>query len=558
MGTWAWDATTGRVDWDEPLERLYELEPGTFGGTMDDYLALLHPDDVPPIMASVASSIEAGADHDVEHRVMLADGGVRWIRGTGRSVVDPDGTVTGMVGVAVDITDQRETQDARLLAEAAKAAAQDSAARSQARLALLGRISGVLGGSLDVATTLQQVADLVVHEALADWCVVQLPGDSHGVSQLALAHVDPAMIDMARQLQEAYPPELRQDSGLGKVLATGEAEFWPAVPPEALVEAARDATHLDLLRSLNLSAAMVIPLPARGRVLGAMTLIGTHGRSFDTDDLEAAVQMGVRAGMALDNANLFADRDLVARTLQRSLLPPTLPAVPGLDLAAHYRPGSASYGIGGDFYDVFPAGDNSWRVVIGDVCGKGVEAAALTAAVRYALRTAAVLTSSPAQVLSIVNETLLHDNWGERFATLAVVAIDVREDGAHVTVSVGGHPTPLVRRAVGSVEQLETDGMLVGTLAEADFTETTTRLDAGDCLLLYTDGATEAGLTSDLFGERRLRSIFAAAPTATAEGVVGCVAQAVDRFTATSAPDAGTARSDDALDDLALVAVLVR
>lgn len=151
MGTWAWDATTGRVDWDEPLERLYGLEPGTFGGTMDDYLALLHPDDVPPIKASVASSIEAGADHDVEHRVMLADGGVRWIRGTGRSVVDPDGTVTGMVGVAADITDQRETQDARLLAEAAKAAAQDSAARSQARLALLGRISGVLGGSLDVA-----------------------------------------------------------------------------------------------------------------------------------------------------------------------------------------------------------------------------------------------------------------------------------------------------------------------------------------------------------------------------------------------------------------------
>lgn len=558
IGTWAWDATTGRVDWDEPLERLYGLEPGTFGGTMDDYLALLHPDDVAPMTASVQSSVETGADHDVEHRVLLPGGRVRWVRGTGRSVVDPDGTVTGMVGVAADITDQRETQEARRAAEAARAAAQDTAARSQARLALLGRISGVLGGSLDVATTLQQVADLVVHERLADWCVVQLPGGSHGVSQVALAHVDPAMIDLARQVQEAYPPELRQDSGLGKVLATGEAEFWPTVPPDALAAAARDATHLELLRSLNLSAAMVIPLAARGRILGAMTLIGTHGRSFDTGDLEAAVQTGVRAGMALDNANLYAERDQVARTLQRSLLPPALPDVPGLDLAAHYRPGSAAHGIGGDFYDVFPAGGDSWRVVVGDVCGKGVEAAALTAAVRYALRTAAVLTHSPAQVLSIVNETLLRDSWDERFATLAFVALDLDDDGARVTVAGGGHPAPLVRRADGSVEQLETDGMLVGALAEADFTETTTRLRAGDCLLLYTDGATEAGLTSDLFGEARLRATLAHAPADSATSVVRCVADAVERFAAVGADGVGTAGSDDGLDDLALIAVLVR
>jgi sigma-B regulation protein RsbU (phosphoserine phosphatase) len=208
----------------------------------------------------------------------------------------------------------------------------------------------------------------------------------------------------------------------------------------------------------------------------------------------------------------------------------------------------------GDFYDVFPAGADTWWAVIGDVCGKGVEAAALTAAVRYALRTAAVLTASPAQVLSIVNETLLHDDWDDRFATLALVVLDLRTDGVTVTFASGGHPKPLVRRADGSVERLAVDGMIVGTLREAEFTEATTRLAPGDCLVLYTDGATEAGRTSDLFGESRLSSTVSCAPATTAASVVQAVADAVDQFAA-GADDAG---ADHGLDDLALLAFLVR
>ena len=169
-----------------------------------------------------------------------------------------------MVGVGADITEQRNAQDARQAAETASDIAREAVQKSQARLALLGRISGVLGASLDVTTTLQQVADLVVREHLADWCVVQLPGGPQGISQVALAHRDPAMIDLARRVQEDYPPELREDSGLGMVMRTGEAEFWPSVPPELVEASAQDDAHRELLVSLSLSAAMVIPLPAAG------------------------------------------------------------------------------------------------------------------------------------------------------------------------------------------------------------------------------------------------------------------------------------------------------
>ena len=293
-----------------------------------------------------------------------------------------------------------------------------------------------------------------------------------------------------------------------------------------------------------------------------MTLIGTDGRSFDNDDLEAAIQMGVRAGVAIDNANVYAERDIVARTLQRSLLPPTLPPVPGLDVAAHYRPGSVAHGIGGDFYDIFPAGTSSWRVVVGDVCGKGVDAAALTTAVRYAIRTAAVLTESPVDVLELVNETLLHDDWGERFATLSLVTLDLLDEGLRITVANGGHPSPLLRRADGTVERLATDGMLLGALPEAVFTGTTAVLHPGDCLLLYTDGATEAGRPPNLFGDERLARTLAAAPVDTASAVIDAVAGEVDRFVAATVADTVDddrhGSRDGVADDLALVALVVR
>lgn len=410
MGTWHWGAANDRLDWDDQLMQVFGVERDTFGGTFAAYLERLHPDDVAHAVATVATvatvqeSLRTGRDHYVDHRVQHPDGTLHWISGTGRVLVDESGSVTGMVGVGADITERMAEQEAPQAAEAATEIARTAAAQAESRLALLGRIGGVLGGSRDVRITLQQVADLIVDEHLADWCVVEVPGGKHGIHQISLAHRDPEMVALAIRFREEYPPELRDDRGLGKVLRTGEPELWPSIPAELLAASARDEAHLELLRNLDLTAAMIVPLVARGVVLGAISLVGTAGRTFDDEDLGLAVEVGTRAGVALDDARLCADRDTVARTLQDSLLPTTLPDIPGLDLAALHRPDDAALGVGG------------WCLVVGDVCGKGVDSAAFTGAVRYAVRTAAGLSSSPAEVLSAANATLLREDWSGRFA----------------------------------------------------------------------------------------------------------------------------------------------
>ncbi len=550
MGTWFWDARTDRLDWDEQLLRVFGVPDGTFAGTFAAYVDLVHPDDVERTVATVQESLQTGRDHYVEHRVVHPDGSLHWISGTGRVLRDETGSVVGMVGVGADITEQRAQREARQAAEAATAIAQDAAVQAQSRLALLGRISGVLGGSLDVTTTLQQIADLVVRERLADWCVVQVPGGPYGLTQPALAHRDPEMVAMARRLQDDYPPRMREDAGLGKVLRTGEPELWPSIPDELLEESAEDETHLAILRDLRMTSAMIIPLPGRAGVLGVVTMIGSDGRTFGTEDLAAAVEVGVRAGMALDNATLYADRDAVARTLQASLLPAALPEVPGAELVALHRPGRTSVGVGGDFYDGVGVGEDGWLLVVGDVCGKGVEAAALTGAVRYAVRTAAILADSPAAVLRIVNDTLLREDWTGRFATLVLARLDRTSTGLRLTVSTAGHPAPLLRRRGGTVEVLDVEGTLVGLLAEAEFGETVVDLAEGDCVLLFTDGLTEAGAPREMFGDDRLAAALAGVVPSSADRLAREVLARVEAFAATT----GSAERDD----MAVLAVLVR
>jgi sigma-B regulation protein RsbU (phosphoserine phosphatase) len=555
MGTWHWAAADDRLDWDEPMMHVFGVEPGTFAGTFGAYLALLHPDDVAHTVATVEESLRTGRDHYVEHRVLHPDGTLHWVSGTGRVLTDENGTVTGMVGIGADITERHAQQEARLAAEAATEIARNAAAEAESRLALLGRIGGVLGGSLDVRTTLQQVADLIVQEHLADWCVVEIPGGERGIHQLALAHRDPEMVALAARSREEYPPELREDRGLGKVLRTGEPELWPTIPAELLAASARDEAHRELLENLQLSAAMIVPLAARGVVLGAISLIGTAGRSFDEDDLGLAVEVGTRAGVALDNARLYADRDTVARTLQQSLLPTGLPDIPDLDLAALHRPGQAALGVGGDFYDAFPVGDGSWCLVIGDVCGKGVEAAAFTAAVRYAVRTAGGLTASPADVLSIVNATLLREDWSGRFATLVLVRVEQGPTAWHLTVASAGHPAPMLRRLDGTVEHLTSDGTIVGILPEATFTQTRAQLHPGDSLLLFTDGLTEAGAPAALFGVRRLAAAFRAAAGSSAGEIAAEVLSAVEEYRSARLSAGGSASERD---DMAVLVATAR
>ena len=217
---------------------------------------------------------------------------------------------------------------------------------------------------------------------LADWCAVELPDERGVLRHVALAHVDPAMEAEGRALRERYPPDPEQPAGSHAVLRDGRSQLYADVPDDVLEAGARDAEHLERARRLDIGTVMIVPMRTRGRALGVMTFVRGHGRHYGEGDLRFAEDLAARAATAVENARLYTERSEVAHTLQASLLPEQLPQLPGWRAAADYRPGQAGAEVGGDFYDAFPV-DGGSMVILGDVTGKGVTAAALTSLVRH-------------------------------------------------------------------------------------------------------------------------------------------------------------------------------
>jgi sigma-B regulation protein RsbU (phosphoserine phosphatase) len=193
----------------------------------------------------------------------------------------------------------------------------------------------------------------------------------------------------------------------------------------------------------------------------------------------------------------------LAHTLQQTLMPPSLPHISGLDLVAVYRAAGDGTGVGGDFYDVFEIGADDWVVVLGDVCGKGVDAAVVTALVRHTLRAVSVRTSNPAEVLQVLDDVLQHHP-AERSCTVALLRLRRDAEGWNACISLGGHPQPLLLRSGSPASSVGETGSLVGAFPEAEFAEADVRLEPGDTLLLFTDGVTEARSGGQLYGDARL------------------------------------------------------
>ncbi len=234
----------------------------------------------------------------------------------------------------------------------------------------------------------------------------------------------------------------------------------------------------------------------------------------------------------------------LARTLQQTLIPPAPPLIAGLDVAAVYRAASHEIDVGGDFYDIFEIGAGDWVFVIGDVCGKGVEAAVVTALARYTLRAAAVRRPLPSQALAVLNDVLLRHET-DRFCTAAFLRMRLENGTWRVTTSVGGHPLPLLARPGSAPAVLGRPGSLLGVLATPALYDPEVELQPGDVVVLYTDGVTEGRRGSEFYGEYRLQAVVAdhmGSATALAEGL----AEDVLRF-----------QSGDPRDDVAVVTVRV-
>jgi sigma-B regulation protein RsbU (phosphoserine phosphatase) len=298
----------------------------------------------------------------------------------------------------------------------------------------------------------------------------------------------------------------------------------------ALELVTRDGERLPVL----VNAVLERDLHGQPRVIRAAVFAAAVRRQYEQDLLAAKEQAEASEGRAV----------ALARTLQATLIPPTPPRIPTLDLATGYRPAGDGTLVGGDFYDVFQLDQGDWVITLGDVCGKGAEAAVITALARYTLRAAAVEDGRPSAALRTLNQVMLgHET--ERFCTVAFLRL--RRDGRTIQCSLGlgGHPRPLLHRADGSVVEVGAPGSLVGVLEDPDFEDASVDLQPGDALLLFTDGVIEARRGRDLYGSARLVELVRS-PRGTADDLVMAVMEDVLAF-----------QGGVAVDDIAVVALQV-
>jgi PAS domain S-box-containing protein len=386
--------------------------------------------------------------------------------------------------------------------------------RAERHATFLAQASEVLASSLDYQRTLRNVAALAVPD-LVDWCAVDLFDDEGDRIPVAVAHVDPARVALAQELRTYTPAHTTPDRGLGTVLHTGAPVLYQDISDEMLRRGAVDDRHLELLRSVGMRSAVMVPMKLADRILGAMTLVSAEsGRVIDQSDVKLVEQIAARAAVAIENARLYSERSRIAHVLQKSLVPEQLPEIVGYELAGAYFPAVAGTEAGGDFYDVWEA-DGGWMIAIGDVTGKGVEAAALTAMVRHSLRATSEFVSSPAELLARLDGALK-----KRESLSVCTALCLRLEGGRITVAAGGHPLPfsITPDGVGVVGE---HGPLLGGLDNVRWGETTVELESDSTLILYTDGVTDAiGEDGVRYGTQRLKETLSKLPDGSAADMV--------------------------------------
>lgn len=379
------------------------------------------------------------------------------------------------------------------------------------RFRILTEVAEVSDASGTPLEVLEAIGDVLV-PAIADICLIDMiaegrvervivrvcPGGAPGVAE-RLAGREPSLPE---EMMPDYPSE-----GLPKL------RFFERMSDTDLRALARDVDDLGFLRTLGVRSAITVALRARNQLTGAISLITAwSGRSYGREDVRFAKVLADRVALALDNAGLFADleragraRTEIARTLQRGLIPPPLPHIPGWSMAALYRPAGAENEVGGDFYDAFPI-VGGWMVVIGDVTGRGARAASITAQARYTLRTAGVLSGDPVMALATLNRALLAR---EDSALCSVAALALTENCADpVLMAVAGHPPPLLVDG-DAVSEAVSVGPVLGAFPDASWVAEQVRLGSGQQLVVITDGITEAVGAGGRFGEERLHAELA-------------------------------------------------
>ena len=376
---------------------------------------------------------------------------------------------------------------------------------------------------------LTEVAALAV-PTLADACLIQLV-DSDGLRTVAAKHADTERdADLASMV--ACRPYVRNPYIL-EVAASRKSLLLPTISKGLLDHIAEDDEHRATIDRLGVTGGLCTALVARGHTLGTLTLLTTdhapRRNQLGSSQLAIAEDLAGRAALAIDNGRLFDERGEVARVLQQALLPPALPAVSGVDLAARHQPATELL-VGGDFYDVIDNGDGSWTVLIGDVCGKDAAAATLTGLARHTARGATARHESPQQVLEVMNTVFCQHEADEQFCTAICARVEETSTGVTVEIAVAGHPPPVLIRAGGKPELLGGGGQPIGLFPDCDVEATRLELDQGDALLLYTDGVTEARRGDEMLEEGGLLSALGGRGATEAGDLADCLLDAIAAY----------------------------
>jgi PAS domain S-box-containing protein len=462
----------GSVDfWNAALRAYTGFEPAL--GARVDWAQLVHPDDLPAAVARVADAAEG--ERELALRLRGADGRYRWFAVRFSPLLDGDGAVLRWYGSATDIHERT---------------------RAGEGLAVLDEVSELLFASRDLDEALVRTATITVPR-IADLCAIFLRRADGSLRPAALHHANPERMRLARELMRRYPQTFGER-------APRQAHFAPEVTRQLIRTAARDPEHAALLARLDVASSIEIPLVARDEAIGHLQLTrGAASDRFTPADFELAQILAKRLAVAIDNAQIFERERNVAHTFQQAALPRTLPVVPRLELDAVYVAGTREAEIGGDWYDALALDDGTVLISIGDVAGKGLDAAVQMATLRQAIRVAALQGLLPTQILAVAEASLNAERPG-RFATAFVAKLSA--DLRTLSYASAGHPSPLVRDRDG-VRPLALGGPPLGVAAAA-LDGHLRSLRPPWLLVAYTDGLIES--TGDiLVGEERLRRVIA-------------------------------------------------
>jgi PAS domain S-box-containing protein len=465
------------TSWNPAAEALYGY---TAEEAIGSHVSFLMADEVKHEVATILNKVRRGERLDTyETRRMRKDGTEIDVALTISPIGGPGGRLSGASVIARDITAERRRRRAR---DFLIAATRD------------------LDASLDPTETARNIVAKAVPD-LAEVCIIDFIRPDGRIGDSVAAAAIPGAAERLERIRRESPLDQEGDHPVAQVLRDGDPMIWRDLKEPAVAESvAQTDAHQALIDEAGYESAAVVGLIARGRTIGALSFLHANANvRYEAIDLEFLGELGDRAALAIDNARLYSERDAIARNLQRGLRPPRPARVEGLESSVVFEAAGRGIEIGGDLYDVLPTDDGGCWVLIGDVAGKGSEAAGVSVAVRHAVRGLTREVDEPAEVLGRVNELLLEGQGLNDFATAVLVRLRPGDEGSGggwtLSAASAGHPPPVHVRKGGA--RLLGGGTVLGALQDAKVQRHEARFGLGDTLVFCTDGWLEAGPTSE-------------------------------------------------------------